>query len=323
MNFYASDQYLSVVSDVYFPGRSTEVRTVLANGSAFRLLFVDGRRYVTGATFLDYHRPLETIAAARHDPSLRHVSPVAIRAVPLEDMPETDGATIGLAPFIDWSAFPNHEDYVALLYRRNKGTFKEYDRRLRRLQELHGPVQFAFHDPQEDVLPTAQAWKSSQLLRTGQTDYFADPANVRFFEVMRERGLLLASTLRVADRLVAVWLGFEYQGCLSGWIFAHDGGDEFRKFSVGHQLLRFMIAESHRRGHREFDFSIGDEDYKWLYASHVRLLGEAGIPALTQQVRDLVVRSARQQVKKVPVLYRLLKAAASRRGEARAALPAR
>ena len=65
-----------------------------------------------------------------------------------------------------------------------------------------------------------------------------------------------------------------WQQCWSGWIFAYD--PVFRKYSAGHQLLHCMLEESYRLGHREFDFSEGREDYKMIYATQARLLGEVG-----------------------------------------------
>ncbi len=133
---------------------------------------------------------------------------------------------------------------------------------------------FTENDENGDVFEFARRWKSRQLLETGHKDLFASPKNIAFFDRLRERKLLTSSTVRVAGRLAAVWLGFIYEGGWSGWIFTYD--PEFRKYSVGHQLINFMMERSHQLKHREFDFSIGAEDYKFLYATHVRVVGTAG-----------------------------------------------
>jgi len=74
--------------------------------------------------------------------------------------------------------------------------------------------------------------------------------------------------------LVSLWLGFIHEASWSGWIFAYDPA--FHRYSVGHRLVLSMLEESFARGHREFDFSEGAEDYKLIYATHGRLLGEIG-----------------------------------------------
>ena len=136
------------------------------------------------------------------------------------------------------------------------------------------------NDTQKDVFELARKWKSAHLLRTGGKDYFADQRNVEFFHALRERNLLISSTLRASGRLLSAWLGFIYQGSWSGWVFAYDPDPHLRKYSVGRQLLHEMLEESYRRGHREFDFSRSAHDYKTLYATRVRLLGTEGRPPL-------------------------------------------
>jgi CelD/BcsL family acetyltransferase involved in cellulose biosynthesis len=103
---------------------------------------------------------------------------------------------------------------------------------------------------------------------------------MEFLKTLRERNLLVSSTLRADGRLISVWIGFVHDGTWSGWIFTHD--PEFRKYSAGHQLLNCMLEESFRLGHREFDFSDGGHDYKLMYATHCRLLGDIGRPPLTR-----------------------------------------
>jgi CelD/BcsL family acetyltransferase involved in cellulose biosynthesis len=55
-----------------------------------------------------------------------------------------------------------------------------------------------------------------------------------------------------------------------------------------------MLEESHRLGHTQFDFSIGGEEYKWVYATHARLLGPLGRPPL----KTRVLAAAKQQAKR-------------------------
>ena len=42
--------------------------------------------------------------------------------------------------------------------------------------------------------------------------------------------------------------------------------------------MQSMLAHGFASGHREFDHSVGGQDWKWTYATHARLIGPLGIP---------------------------------------------
>ena len=255
MNFYASPGYLQVVADVYFAGKAAHVGDVSVAGEILRLLIVGRGRAVTDVPFLDYHLPLRP----------EEIGLVERRAASHEGL-ET-------APYIDWSLFASYDDYLAFITARHTGTIRKLQRLRRRLVESLGPLEFSADDRRDDVVPLAIQWKRRQLREKGLDDIFADPRNVRFFSALRERGLLVASSLRASGRLVAAWLGFIHDGVWSGWIFSYDPEPELSHYSAGHQLLQSMLAHSYQSGHREFDHSVGDHDYKWLYATNARLIG--------------------------------------------------
>ena len=137
---------------------------------------------------------------------------------------------------------------------------------------------------------------------------FADLSHVRFFENLREKNLLVASSLRIAGRLLSVWLGFVHDRVRSGWIFTYEHDPAFSRYSLGHQLLQSMLQHSFASEHREFDFSLGAQEYKWLYATHARVLGPLGQPQ--RSARD----TARNALARVGLLgpARALKRAARR-----------
>lgn len=282
MNFYASPEYLDVLAEVYFKGRKTRVADVRIGEEVLRLLEVDDKRVITNALFLDYHEPLREeeirIPTREHD----FAECVSRAVVEMTPEPHNAGEGFQVAPFVDWSRFPTFDDYKAFISTRQRGLVRERERRARRLADKLGELEFRMDDAQQDVLELAQRWKSRQLRESGFEDIFADPKTMEYLQLLRRRGLLTSSTLRAADRLLATWLGFVYDGTWSGWIFTYD--PELAKYSPGHQLLGAMLEESHRRGHRAFDFSIGAESYKMLYATHGRLLGPIGRTPLAQQI---------------------------------------
>lgn len=275
MSFYASRQYLEAAAEAFFPGRPFAMEDFAVGDAVLRLLTVDGKP-VPKLPFLDYHTP-QSGHATRKLSYLRHVA----KAIALLDGAwPTSGPNDQLAPFVDWSQFATFESYKARLLSRNKGLVKDRERRLRALCAQHGEIVFTADDRADDVLPFARHWKSAQLVATGHPDYFADPKTLAFFAALRARDALTISTLRAGGALVAVWIGFIHEGVWSGWVFTYDPA--FKKFSAGHQLVAAMLEESFARGHREFDFSEGAEDYKLLYATHARLLGELGHPPFTR-----------------------------------------
>jgi CelD/BcsL family acetyltransferase involved in cellulose biosynthesis len=277
MNFYASRAYLEVVADTYFPGRRTRIADVALGDVVLRLLVVDERRIVTDVPFLDYHQPVASEERGAVEPWHGHAPAVARAVVASEDRGRVTPGLV-LSPFVDWSGFESYDAYFEFIKARHTGSIRKIRRLRRRLAEKHGPLEFTPDDRREDVLPLAFRWKSRQFRATGVDDLFANPQNVRFFECLRERDLLVASTLRANGRLLSVWLGFIHEAVWSGWIFTYDRDPELSHYSIGHQLLQSMLRHSRESGHRAFDHSVGDQNYKWLYATHARVLHAVGDP---------------------------------------------
>lgn len=281
MNFYASPDYLDTVAAVYFRGRRTRIEDVRIGGDILRLLVVDGHRIITRHQFLDFHQPLlqSDIRGPVRD---GRYAPSVVRGV-IERADWNPGGLqdFELAPYVDWSQFPEYEDYKTWLLTHHRSMVRDRERRARSLAATHGELVFTMDDRQDDVFESAKCWKGRQLRESGLADYFSPPETMVFLKTLRTKGVLVCSTLRACGRLLSVWIGFVHDRSWSGWIFCYDPA--FRKFSVGHQLLNFMLEESHRLGHREFDFSIGSEDYKMIYATHGRLLGSIGQPPIHQR----------------------------------------
>lgn len=282
MNFYASREFLDAAAEVHFKGQHTAIEDVAIGSEVLRLLVVDGRP-VTKLQFLDVHQPLQANEITNTRRQARYARHVVRGVVDCGDSSRDAGPCHVLAPFVDWSGFASFAAYKQGLLARHKGLVKDRERRGRSLAANHGALTFTVDDTSDDVLILAQRWKREQLHATGHFDYFATPQALEFFAALRARGVLVTSTLRTGGRLAAVWIGFIYDGVWSGWVFTYDPA--FKKYSAGHQLLSFMLEESFRRGHREFDFSEGGEDYKLLYATHARLLGDIGRPPLTRSLK--------------------------------------
>jgi len=289
---YTSRGFLEVIAAVYFPGRCCHIRDHAVAGLVFRLLTVDSQGPVLRQTFLDMHEPLPGVAPRAGQPSVALLPGVAQGLVGVRTFRQRSVADGWLgAPTTRWEDFPTWDTYLAML--RQRHVLAEDQRRLRRLEETVGPVDFLVEDPADDVLPTAFAWKSARDREMARPDLFANDANRRFFQEMRARGLLRASTIRADGQLLAVWLGAIHRRRWSGWVFAFDAEPSLAKYSLGRQLLYPMLQASHAAGHDEFDFSIGTEAYKLHFATHVRPIGPLGTPPAAQRaaaaVRQLLV----------------------------------
>jgi len=280
MNFFASRDFLDAAAAVYFKDRDTAVEDIRIDKDVLRLLVVDGEKAVTRLLFLDYHEPLKASEAKGHTRKWHFAQRVSRGAIAI-DAWEQQGRPPGeLAPLIDWTPFRDFSDYQELLLQRCHGLTRDRERRGRALEARHGRLEFTMDDRAPDVFVAAQAWKGSQLRDKGLPDFFEDPRTLEFLKCLRDRDALTSSTLRAGGRLVALWIGFVHERSWSGWVFAYDPA--LRSFSLGHQLLIRMLKASHQLGHREFDFSVGAQDYKLSYATHGRVLGNIGTPSLAR-----------------------------------------
>ncbi len=305
MNFYASPEYLESVAEVCCKGKPWRIDDVRIDGRVLRLLVIGKKRLLTNVRFLDYHVPLQDSEIHSAVPGTAYAKSVALGVMKLSECKAGAAKGLELAPYVDWSRFPTYNDYKAFILSRNRGLVRERERRGRRLAETFGESVFRMHDELDNVLPLAQQWKGRQLLETGSENWIIDPQVTEFLNVLRRKGLLVCSTLRVSARVAAVWIGFIYQGCWSGWIFTHD--PQLAKYSVGHHLVNAMLEESYKLKHREFDFSEGAEDYKMIYATHVRLLGPIGGRPLGQRLKLRAKEVVKQSVPKLLQLAQYLK----------------
>lgn len=303
MNFFSSEPFLHVIADVWYPGRDRALEDVRVGNEVFRLLVIGGKLVITSCPFLDYlepHAPPERSAAREHT-----YIPRAVRAV----VPASEYAAVAArfepSPFIDWDAFASWDAFLAHVHARSPYPFKVTERKRRRIERELGPLRLCDHEADPELLAICMRWKSQQYVRTGLWDLFAAERPRRLFAEMHARGLLTISSLRAGDRPLAIHAGVVHGGRFYYWLPAHD--PELGSYSPGTLLLEHLIATSFRQ-RLVFDFLIGNEPYKWTFATHTRLIGEAGEPPvrlrLARSVRALTAAHLRRQ----PQLYAWLRA---------------
>jgi hypothetical protein len=306
VNYFSSDEYLGALAQTWFPGRAWNIGVYAADGRLFQLLAVDGRGPIVtdglargSYHFLDFFEPLAGASlAATSVPRVRWLPRVAL------DFPEVTSArpspatgARAPAPYVDWSRFPDWKSFQAHFASRRSSLVPDSRRKRRRLERCFGPLRFEWDDRDPKAFTTALAWKSAQYLRTKVRDGFAIPQNVRLFQELWRRGLLVVSSLTAGERLVAVHLGVHWDRRFFSWVPTYDVA--LASYSPGRLHMEHLLAASQSRGDAQFDFLLGGEAYKYHYATHCRLVGALGTAPLAENLR----RKARAAVKRALSLY--------------------
>jgi CelD/BcsL family acetyltransferase involved in cellulose biosynthesis len=302
MNLLATEQYLSIAGEVLFPTRRRRIETFSVEGRTLRMLVLDRDEVVQRMPFYDFAPPIDGVAASRQLP---FVARTVVRTTTAEErQPEPEG--FQPSPYIEWPRFRDYAAFDALVTERNAKQQSDSRRRRRRVEKELGALSFVFDDPRPEVFDACVRWKSGQYLATGVGDMFAPPQNVELFRQLRKAGGLVVSSLSVGDKLMAVHFGAFYQGWFGSWIPAYDPA--LNVYSPGRLLLEELLKDSHARKHSEFDFLIGDEKYKFTYATHNRVIGPVGTPPLRDRLAKEAERRAKALLAKYPQAYQLARA---------------
>jgi CelD/BcsL family acetyltransferase involved in cellulose biosynthesis len=285
--------------------------TVAVEGRHFRLLSVDGRPQ-PNIPFADFLEPLE--APGRRTPTLGHLPFVSLESVPVDAWGPGTAAATWASPWVDWTRFPRWEAFDHHAADRGRKAF-DAARQRRKLERLRGAVRFEPEARDASLLDVCLGWKSRQYRRTGVVDAFSSTRMVGFFRSLFDEGLLVVSALFGGDHPVAIHLGCRWEGRFYYWIPAYD--ESAASCSPGGLLLAALLEESHRRGDHEFDFLIGDEEYKFRYATDVRLVRPLGRPPLGTRAWKSVRGLIMPVVRRFDTPYRALQALKRRTQERR------
>jgi hypothetical protein len=296
MSFFGSDAFLEVLADTHFPGRSARPVEVEVGAERFRLLKVGRGKLVLDCPFLDYHTP---VRGSRSRTAER-----------VDFLPRADRGMISVggwekvkdefpweaAPLVDWSVFPDWKAFESHAKQVRSGLFRDTRRRMRRLEEHLGKVEMVFEADPKRLLGPCLEWKSAQYVESGLPNLFASARNVALFRELARRERLIVSAIFAGGHPVAIHLGVVSGGQFHYWVPSFDR--RLGYYAPGRILLHFMLEESQRRGHDTFEFLIGDEAYKYHYATDVRLVGGVGRPSLPirawQQMRPAVASALRR-----------------------------
>lgn len=299
MNFYSCDAFCESVAAAFFPDEIVENKWFELEGKRWKIPTINQTTPITDFPFqsrmLDFFEGQAIVEgdAPLEAAPLKYLPKVSHGIVKAEEWLEGDlEGTYEPAPTVLWEDFENWEAFLQFIKKRkSKKFFADSRRRRRKLEEAVGPLEFVLGDERPEILKTCMKWKSEQYQSTGQFDDFAHEENVRLFEELAKRGLLMVTSLSSAEGAIAIDLNLFFEGRLYSWIASYDR--EYSNYAPGRLLLLEALEASFNAGHREFDFLIGNEDYKWIYASHARLIGALGTPPLKTQAQELVTSSVK------------------------------
>lgn len=296
MNIFTTDAFLETAGALFFPQHERSIELCRLEGRRLRLLVLDGELPVGRMPFYDFPQPLDN-ARGPADREIFYLPRTVVRTSVLDPQLVTPEGKLPLpeghqpSPYIVWNTLPSWEAFEARWKASPVVRSHDSQRKRRKLEKDLGKLSFQLDDPRPAVFDTCVKWKSSQYLATGLTDMFADPRNVALFRRLRERGVLKVSSLSAGDTLLAVHFGSMHDGRFGWWVPAYDPAHG--KHSPGRILLEELMKASYERGDAEFDFLIGEEPYKFQFATHNRVIGPVGTPPLT----DLLMAKARKRAK--------------------------
>lgn len=307
MNFFSSEAFLGAVAASFFPRRDCRVALSEVEGRVFRVLRLGRARVVHDVRFLDYLEPLPRSGGNERVPRARFLRRVCHGVVPVERYEPEPGVLA--APLVRWERFSTFDDFVAHTEARSKSVFKTTARKARKLEREIGPLRFERHVTDEKVLLRLFQWKSDQYRRTGLPDLFAAPTTRALFRnLLRAKALELAA-LYAGDRLVAAHAGPRYAGRFYHWVPAYDPDPELGKYSAGNVLNHELLRQSHAARDHTFDLLLGDEPYKWRYATHVARVAPLGDAPVSVRAWSRVREAVAAPVRRLPALEASLRAA--------------
>jgi len=222
----------------------------------------------------------------------------------LSDYPNPSGAyvaTLGLP----WEAF-----YAS---KRSKTTRKREFRKEEKLAE-YGAVSFAEAQESEDIIRTVEtlfAQKSRAFARMGVDNMFDRPGYREFYRDVASdpatKGFIRVSRLDVGAETGGTNLGLHFQGSYYNVLSSYFDGDMSR-FGPGSALLHRLIQRAISDGCHSFDFTIGDEGYKTVWADRKLTLYdhlEAASMKGWLVVRAVVLlRQIKRTIKQTPILWK-------------------
>ena len=178
----------------------------------------------------------------------------------------------------------------------NKSSIRRPDNRLARM----GKVTCEHFIRAEEILPRLEPFFEQHVARWNGTDspsMFNDPVHRKFYRQLTEElsstGWLRYTEIRLDDTLAAAHYGF-CQGGRFIW-YKPTYNPAMAELSPGIVLIRRLLLLALEEGVKEFDFTIGDEEFKSRYATHERTVHDLH---LTRSMSETIMLRGKMKLRR-------------------------
>lgn len=165
-----------------------------------------------------------------------------------------------------------------------------------------------------ESLPEIQGWLErffeqhvERRALTSEPSLFQDQRQRDFYRelavLLQPRGWLHFSVVLHDGNPIAFHFGFEYGGKLLWYKPSFDA--RLARHSPGEVLLRFLFQYAIDRGLREFDFTVGNEGFKYRFADRIR--GNHRLQAFSSPFQHGIFRLRRLLVRRASELLRRMR----------------
>ena len=298
MNYFSGDTFCEAFAAAYFPEQTVKPTLFKHRDSLWKIPAVDGIKPISDfpfqSSYVDFFEPCTTADDSQQNSasSIKFIPRASHGLITADEWHDRELEEIyEPAPTIVWDNFASWDAFVKHVRAKRSNMFSDSRRRCRKLSKEVGPVEFIYDDRRASVLEACMRWKSEQYRRSGFIDTFSFEEHIQFFKEMAQRGVIVVSSLNCGDQLIAAEIDIFANNRLGLWVPAYD--PEYSRYAPGRLLLLFVIEESFKRDHSEFDFLIGNETYKWYYATHARLIGEIGQRPLSTRAKQALRTSVK------------------------------
>jgi CelD/BcsL family acetyltransferase involved in cellulose biosynthesis len=177
------------------------------------------------------------------------------------------------APLMDLAGMPDTARAAV-----NKKRLLKYERSL----TAEGPLEVRHFTDGAEILPQLDVLFAQHMARWDakpRRSRFHDRAHRRFYEGVAQAaartGWLRFTRVDWAGQPIALHFGFCYQGSFMYYTPTFDVAAARR--SPGQVLLKHVLSAAIDEGAAVFDFGLGDEEYKYRFATHVRRVRSWGL----------------------------------------------
>jgi CelD/BcsL family acetyltransferase involved in cellulose biosynthesis len=175
------------------------------------------------------------------------------------------------APFIalpdDW------ETYLAGIDKKQR---HEIRRKLRRLEESGLKVELNVITQPEEADEATEIFLNLMDNDPAKQTFLTDAMRAQMRSVIHcaaQAGCLNLAFLEIENTKTAAYLSFDYLERL--WVYNSGMDRNWNEYSPGWVLVARMIQWCIEHGYKEFDFLRGDEEYKYRFGAHDRLVMRA------------------------------------------------